>query len=229
MIVSSLSLQLLPSMNYNQGDKKGNFFYIDDVLDRQHVGWLEGLTKDEILIPLCYKTEVILLDEDKKNQVIKVREGAHKDTILTIPYKYQDNNVVVSFLSKSRSIKKTSLNLNTKTKMLDVKNVGLFPVEISSDIKLGAYNLQMPIRPIKKILNSDYFDERIGGSRFVQTWFRLILTEGILEDTFLHYGSFSKGCITVLNNKELSVWNKIYLALTQSRLNDMYVSTLYIS
>lgn len=216
-------------MNYNQGYKKDNFFYIDDVLDRQCVGWLEGSTKDKILIPLCYKTEVTLLDEDKKSQVIKVNEGTHKNTILKIPYKYKDSSTTVSFLSKSRNIKKISLYLNSKTKILDVKNVGLFPVEISSDIRLGAYNLQIPSRPIKKVLNADYFDERIGGSRFAQTWFRLIPTKSILEDAFLHYGSFSKGCITVLNNKKLSVWNRIYLTLIQSRLNDTHVSTLYVN
>jgi len=215
-------------MNYNREDEKNNYFYIDDVLDRQHCGWLEGLTEDEIPVPLCYKTRVILLDEGKRGQTIKVKEGTHKGTILTIPYKYQDRDAVISFLSKSRSIKKTSLNLNTKTKILYIKNIGSFPVKISSSIKLGTYSLQIPIRPIKKIFNPDYFDEKNGGSRFVQTWFRLIPTEGILEDIFLHYGSFSKGCITVLSNKKLSVWNKIYLALTQSRVNDAYVSSLRI-
>lgn len=209
--------------------KKDSLFYVDDVLDRQHVGWLEGLTEDEILVPLCYKTEVILIGENKKGQIIKVNEGGHKGATLTIPYKYRDSDALVSFLSKSSSRNKTSLNLNTKTKILNFKKVWFFPVEISPNVKHGEYKLQIPIRPIKKIFNPDYFDEKIGGSRFVETWFRLIPTEGILEDTFLHYGSFSKGCITVLNNKELSVWNKIYLTLTQSRLNDMYVSTLYIS
>ena len=215
-------------MNYNLGNEKNSSFYVDDVLDSQHAGWLEGKTSDEIIIPLCYGTAVTLLDEGKKSQTIRVDEGDHEGAILTIPYKYQGSNAIVSFLSKNLIKHKTSLILDTKRKLLNIKNVGSFSTQISPKIKHGDYFLQIPARPIRKTFNKDYFDEKIGGSRFVETWFRLVPKSGILEDVFLHYGSYSDGCITVLNNKKFSVWNKIYLELLKSRFNNLYVASISI-
>lgn len=217
-------------MTYNpKAKKKNNIFYVEDVLDRKHSGWLEGLTSDEIATTLCYKTKVSLLSESKNNQIIKVEEGGHKDAVLTIPFKYQDKDAAVSYLSRNRENRKFSLVLNKNKKTLEIKTIGLFPVEVSPDIAEGIYTLQIPIRPIKKTFNPDYYDESIGGSRFVQTWFRLIPKKGVLNDIFLHYGSYSKGCITVINSKEFPVWNKIYLTLMQSRLDDKYLASLLVN
>jgi len=77
-------------------------------------------------------------------------------------------------------------------------------------------------------MKSDYFNESIGGSRFAQTWFRLIPEEGIPGDVFLHYGSYSEGCLTVINSKDFSVWNKIYLELMQCRESSMHVASLFV-
>ncbi len=216
-------------MIYNrEAEKQKQNFYIEDVLDREHAGWLEGLTQDGIKVPLCYKTKVTLLDETGKAQNIKVEEGEHKGTILSIPFRYRDKDAAVSYLSKNREKNKRSLILHKTKNTLEIITIGMFKVEISPDIISGIYKLQIPTRPIKKPLNPDYYNENVGGSRFVETWFRLTPTKGVLKDVFLHYGSYSKGCIAVINNKEFSVWNKIYLILMESRLDDNYVATLLV-
>ncbi|KKP66101.1 MAG: hypothetical protein UR68_C0032G0013 [Candidatus Roizmanbacteria bacterium GW2011_GWA2_35_19] len=205
------------------------FFCINDVLDREHSGWLNGLTEDEIKTPLCYKTKVSLNNKNPNGEIIRVEEGIHKEKILTLPYKYKDKKTNISYLSTELPASKISLKLFRNKKILFVENVGKFNVEVDKKIVKGKYNLLIPERPILKILNPEYFSEKIGGSRFVETWFRMISEKGKQEDIFLHYGSYSKGCVTVLNNRSFSVWNKIYLTLMSCRLNNKYLAALLIT
>jgi len=94
-------------MTNNQKDK--NIYCIEDVLERSLSGWINGITPDEIAIPLCYKTKVSLREGSKRGQVVVVQEGCHKDTTVIIPYKYQDSSGTISYLSQSLPNKKTAL------------------------------------------------------------------------------------------------------------------------
>ena len=61
-------------MNYSQKANK-NIFYVEDILDRVHSGWLSGITSDGVVVPTCYKTRVILLEEGSKDQTVRIDEG----------------------------------------------------------------------------------------------------------------------------------------------------------
>jgi hypothetical protein len=205
-----------------------NFFCIDSVLDRSHSGWLIGLTQDEIKTPLCYKTKVIYIGKNINGEIIKVQEGNHIGKILIIPFQYKDKNTYISYLSKDIQFDSTFLKLNRNKRILWINNLGEFAVKIDSGIPKGKYYLQIPERPVLKKFNPNYFNESLGGSRFAQSWFRLVSEKGKFKDIFLHYGSYSDGCITVINNSKFSVWNKIYLALMKCRLNKKYLTSLVV-
>ncbi len=214
-------------MIYNPKDN--NILAIGDVLDRTYSGWLEGINDEGIVIPLCYSTRVKHIEEVRNAQKILIIEGLHKGKIVIISYKYKDRGAKMSFLTPQIVFHKATLKLNKMKKELVIPKVGTFSVADTRSIQYGKYKLQIPERPITKPLNPEYFDENIGGSRFSQTWFRLIPEKGNPGEVFLHYGSYSEGCITVLNNKSFSVWNKIYLYLIKGRVSDVHLATLVVN
>src|SRR5581483_2221683 len=78
------------------------------------------------------------------------------------------------------------------------------------------YLILNPDRRHSENVVESYVSEVNGGSRFAETWFPLV--KGEFEFKYLHYGSFSKGCVTVLSG---SGWKDVYLYVISSRMKGL--------
>lgn len=133
-----------------------------------------------------------------------------------------------SYFSKDRiNFSKLVLKVNIKSKTLIVKGK-VFPIVLSDNCKKGIYNVGFPIK--RSIINMVFSNEESGGSRFYDTWFPLVKRHDFNLSRYLHYGLFSKGCITLKYNLYRDYcWSNLFLDILQSRVKNGYLATLVIS
>lgn len=202
--------------------------YLTEVVDRYRSGWLKinQNNGDKVLLP--YSTKVLILKPIKDGELIKVLEGESKNLIVAVPYLIQSSQGHFSFFSK-KGIKfsKTKIYVNKKTGrlILDKKH---YPVSLDKSCTKGKYFVRFPVE--RRTPAKDYQNEEEGGSRFANSWFPLIKKNEFNFSRFLHYGSYSKGCVTVKHNPDKeSCWPEIFFGLMRSRINSTYLATLVVN
>lgn len=203
-------------------------YYLTHVVDRYHKGWLEAFlgSGDKVSIP--YSTQAVILRKAKNYQNIKVLEGGMKNHKLMVPYLRKLGREVYSFFSDDKiTFSKLHIIVNSETGTL-LSDKKSYPVILSDGFGKGIYYVKFPIRRNKE--NALYSDETKGGSRFFDTWFPLIKKGEFNLSRFLHFGSFSKGCITVKYSLERkSYWSELFFKIMHSRIDDNYLARIEVN
>jgi hypothetical protein len=87
----------------------------------------------------------------------------------------------------------------------------------------------IPDYPHEK-LPSHYTNEKVGGSKFAETWFNLTdnISSIVKTDEYFHFGKYSNGCITFPYTKQpqASQWNHIYKTLIKNRVEPGVCATI---
>lgn len=207
------------------GDNK--YFFITEVLDSEHKGWVEVKIDDLIFRKLPYSTKVELLEETSKYQRIKILDGYFKDHYALLPYQIKKNNTTYSYLS-SKLIYNPNLILKLKANTLLIGGVEMKVIFDLNNIKKGIYNIKFPILTTKKMNN--YFLEMKGGSRFAESWFPITIADELYIERYIHFGTYSYGCVTVKYDPTIipGPWQLLFITLMTSRKSNNVLANLII-
>lgn len=201
--------------------------YLDKVRDGYHKGWLKVKLPNSNEVALPYGLLVEKVDYSSQSERIKILEGVYEGTIATAPF-LKDNE---SYFSISTKPKTEPVILKIRRKQLQL-NEKQFPVVFDDSIKVGNYFLLLPDYPHKHISIGKYQREAEGGSRFASTWFKFVTDRDSLfqSSSYLHFGTYSEGCITFpfFKMSSASSWNELVLALSLLRLRGGVCSQLQI-
>jgi hypothetical protein len=198
--------------------------YLTEVMDRNHRGWLKIKDgPDTILLP--YSTRVSIVNKNINSETIKIEESDRKGQVIKVPFLLKSTHGHYSFFSK-KGIRFSRRIIHVKRKdnvfIMDGKR---YAIEISDNCKDGTYFLKFPIRKFNT--KGIYLDETKGGSRFADTWFPLVSRDTLDQSRFLHYGTYSEGCITVKHIINMgSVWSDIFSQVMLSRIDDIYLAEI---
>jgi hypothetical protein len=176
------------------------------------IKWEDGTTYPDVL-PFQLKVDVTKIEDGREH--FTVREGLLKGKKGSVKLKSSDG---ASYLSKTGEHKgPAGLELDLAAATITIKDVGTFSAELDSSnpIPKGTYDLEVPFE-IHHLA-----DRYLKDSPFATTWFRI----GHSGDRFLHPGSVSAGCATVLDHAE---WTKIYNHLVRSRKDDQSIGTMVV-
>lgn len=201
--------------------------YLTRVVDRNYNGWLE-IEKETKKILLPYSTKVSIIKSDTNGEWVKIMEGDKKYELFKVPFLAQSPNSHYSFFTDEKinfSMQTIHINIKDKTLNLDGK---LYDIEINKNFNIGRYYLKFPIR--KQDTKFAYLDETKGGSRFSDSWFPLISKNELDFSKYLHYGTYSRGCITVKHIiGKKTVWSEIFFKIMHSRINDNYLARVIVN
>lgn len=201
--------------------------YLTNVMDRYHGGWLkfeEG--GDQILIPYLTRVKKIKTTEDF--EVIEVLEGKMAKQELSVPFLHKLGNDTYSYFTDEKiKFTKLHMSVNKKSEILTL-NDKHYHIKLSDECKKGTYYIGFPIK--KNIKNMEYPDETRGGSRFFDSWFPLIKKDEFNLSRFLHYGSYSEGCMTVSHRESGGKsWSDIFVEIMHSRVGGDYLAQIEVS
>lgn len=175
---------------------------------------------------LCYGTKVEKIKIDNKFEYIKILDGPFRDFFAKIPFKKVDSKI--SFLRKlPEDYKENPVKIfyYSDKEQVDIEGLGLFKTAKSSvSLFKGTYFLEIPSYPHKKTPIS-YLKEEQGGSKFAETWFRVVPLKNSNSDIFFHFGKLSEGCITI---NQPNSWNIIYYHLIRRRFNRLNVGEIEV-
>jgi len=203
----------------------GSKYRISNVLDKNLKGWLPVKDFESNRFELPYTTEVIV---GNRLNSLEVTEGPYRSKSVYIDSEnisprffseYLDQPVVHSDCLITVILDRQILTYRDRQR-------GLVELAIKAeDIKTGYYSILVPDRRHKEKTLPRYLMEAVGGSRFAETWFPIMKKN--FEFRYLHFGSFSRGCITVLLN-QTNDWNSLYFYLISSRNNNQELGKLKI-
>lgn len=202
-------------------------FFITEVLDMEHKGWVEVEIDNSIFRKLPYSTKVELLEEASKYQRIKILDGYYKNHHALLPYQVKKKNSTCSYLS-SKLIYNSNLILKLKANTLLIGDIKMKVISDLSNIKKGVYNIKFPILTTKKMDN--YFLEKSGGSRFASTWFPITQADELYIEKYIHFGTYSHGCVTVKYDPTIipGPWQLLFITLMTSRKSNNVLASLII-
>lgn len=195
----------------------GKLLYLTEVLDSQNKGWLvvQNIYGKDFSLP--YLSQV----KENKSGDFYITTGPNINNILE-GKKFR--NLYSKYFSSyadvvSNNFDKVILSISHRT-----ITVGGLVVKIEfleNSFTKGEYFILHPIKTLKNI-NKKYFDEKIGGSRFAETWFPVISDKEKYPASYLHFGTISSGCIVVpyrFSDSSDPVWSEIFKKL-MSKIND---------
>lgn len=191
-------------------------FRVDNVLDKSLRGWLPVTSNNGKKYEIFYSTAV-QCEIPKKLKEFKIIEGFHKLDNVSIDFQKINPRLFVNYVSKGK-IGEQSLCLifvDLEANKLIYNSLGmLHELNIqANNLKPGKYLILFPDRRHTDKISIDYLNESNLGSRFAETWFPLV--KGRFEFQYLHYGSYSNGCVTVISDgKE---WTNLYSYIIKSR------------
>lgn len=200
------------------------------LLSKGHKGWLMAKIEGKDTL-LHYGLRLKILDANKSYQKILILEGRYEGLVAEIPYFIKDKTGYVSYIDELKDkYKPLTLKYDFKRSVIIIDRLGEFSAILFGGFKPGETTyLELPDFPHTDKLPKEYTDESIGGSRFAETWFRIISSNKILVDSYLHFGRVSKGCLTIeyerrLNN--MNIWSDIYFHLMSHRIDNKYIAKL---
>lgn len=202
-------------------------YFISKILDRFHKGWITSFSLFGQRIDLPFSTRVFLLKNLKDGQLVKIVENRVKNEVVKIPYLSMGFNQRSSFLSNKNIVRhKLILRLKKKSGLLALNNKQ-YRCAVDESIPKGDYVIRFPLQKLD--VNPKLVDENVGGSRFATTWFPIETNRDSITNRFLHFGSFSKGCITVKSEEAVdSIWPEVYLQIILARINNDTLASLKI-
>lgn len=152
---------------------------------------------------------------------LKVAFTKHSSTIFSpLEGKYK-GELFVSKSSKVFNTPDVMKNEEILLKVIKNKNEMIFNNHSYSVVSSGLSDREMlvglPDYPHFSKIPSKYLNEAKNGSRFATTWFPLFTTDGRFCDQYLHFGTYSEGCLTF--NGSGQEWEFLYFSLLTNRLN----------
>lgn len=188
-------------------------YQLTNTNDGFHKGWLtiNLLDQSKILVP--QGLVVSSIDDSGDTNIYLLSEGMYKGQKSYIQKKY-----LKEFTEKFEELEIIIHKNESKMYLKDFE----FDVVLSdgSEIKNNLLVL-VPDFPHKKIPYL-YTNEKKSGSKFAETWFNLMIDDGMLRRTnnYFHFGKFSNGCITFVHKDQAqaSQWNIVYDLLVKNRI-----------
>ena len=199
---------------------------ISDVLDKKSKGWLKVESTTLGLGYLPYQTKVKVLGTENHKELVTILEGFFKGQEALCPFvSWDDTGDYWSFIkTNSTRTRAVKMICDSKNRVLMVNGLTKFSITLDNgELKKGRYLIHIPAYPHFKQSLGKYLDENRGGSRFAETWFKIVPVGGVHSGQFLHFGKYSQGCLTVLEN-----WTELYSRLISRRLDDVSVGTLLV-
>lgn len=188
-----------------------NKYYIDNILDRSFRGWLPVLDSDNNQLELSAYTRI---STTKSKKLLKVLGGIHKGKVVTIDESRLPHRVYSEYLSieKDDNVKTLELHLNLSESSISflMDNKPVTTSVSATHFEVGEYRILTPSKRFS--MSNVYLREGMGGSRFAETWFPIDDTS--VTERYIHYGTYSLGCVTILDSE---AWNRIYLCLLRSQ------------
>ena len=173
-------------------------------VEEEEGGWLRILPenkKKEIAIPKYLK--LLLHSVDLKREYFTILEGVLRGSKASVELKngishLSSHNSHTQAVQMTYSISKKVLTFQGKTyRAVDYENVRW---------KKGFYDIEIPDYPHEGGLHYP-------GSHYATVWFRI----GHTGDRYLHTGTRSAGCITLVEQKK---WDQMYKVIIQARKGD---------
>lgn len=206
-----------------------NEYYIDNVIDYLNRGWLESELLNGVKIAIPYLMRVELLESNREGQIIRLLESNNKGQIVKIPYYSKTSSSWYSYLSNEEiKYSEAILKINLANKRIYIGNKSAKLV-LPADMARGVYYLGFPVKRNKYGKNNAYINENKGGSRFSSTWFPFLVKNEVNVATYLHYGKYSDGCVTIMHDENMpSSWTSIYMTIIKSRIDENHLSVVEI-
>lgn len=194
-------------------------YYLNRILDYDNKGWLEVIIKNEGFKKLPFSTKLSLIKREEDFETFKILEGNYKNKIAFVPYMVKGNNNSYSYSDKNFVAHRSKILVIKEDQQMYINDKIYNIIANKQFLSPGKYCIDFPIFTTKDI-NSDYLDEQKGGSRFAQTWFPFLSNKDLFIEKYIHFGSYSEGCITIpfiYGKKESNAWREIYFSLINSR------------
>lgn len=185
-------------------------YQLVNINDGFHKGWLKVKFFDQSIkiIP-----QGLIVFSTQHSDLYLISEGIYKGQKAFIHKKY-----LAKYSEKFE-------NLELK---IDIIKKKIYLRTLEYDVilnQLSMFNnkimLLIPDYPHERI-PSYYTNEKLGGSKFAETWFNLSNSNNqfIKTDKYFHFGNYSNGCITFPYTKQpqASKWNHIYQTLIKNRV-----------
>lgn len=202
---------------------------LDKVRDSSQSGWLKVARTDGGEISIPYGIRAQKLASDSRGETFQILEGIYEGAVINVPLIKEG----VSYFSalKNRPIAKINLLLHKSKKRLEIDKQ-IYLVIFDNSIEEGEYSLLMPDYPHPSVSIKQYSNESEGGSRFACTWFKFVKKESSMfqSTSYLHFGTYSEGCITFpyTKTKSFSGWSNLALRLSRSRVKSGVSSTMKV-
>ncbi len=191
---------------------------IANLLDRGNRGWIKVSEENKSFYVPC-GTQIKLLSSGS----YRINEGIYQGKNVYIDLESIKPKLFTSYLSSGLESKPAvKMSLIQSQQKIYLSSTYKFYSAVCINLPNGTYKIMLPDHKHTDRMSIDYYNEHRGGSRFCETWFPLVSGNGFTGQ-YLHFRTFSEGCVTVTEN-----WNEIYLNLILSRLDSSSVGELTI-
>lgn len=202
-------------------------YRVNNVLDKDLRGWLPVTDTYKRKLEIFCTT---LVQPNDQFTHFEILEGFHKSKHVAVDYQSISPRIFTDYLDKRVRIKNEPcfLIIELENSILLYKSRGKIN-ELHVQVKNlnpGKYLVLFPDRRHTDKISQEYIKEGAGGSRFAETWFPLFKEK--FEFRYLHFGTYSNGCATVLSHQGQQ-WNHLYSYIVKSRYLDCVHGTLVVA
>lgn len=202
-------------------------YRVNNVLDKSLRGWLPVIDSHRRRFEIFFTTLVRPNDQFCEFEIL---EGFHKSKGVAIDYQSINPRIFINYFDKQVRIKNEPCFLfieleNSKLLYKSRGKIDELHVQVKN-LDPGKYLVLFPDRRHTDKISQEYIKESAGGSRFAETWFPLLKEK--FEFQYLHFGSYSNGCATVLSHQGQQ-WNHLYNYIVKSRYLDCAHGTLVVA
>lgn len=202
-------------------------YRVNNVLDKSLRGWLPVTDTYRRKLEIFYTTLVQPNDQFTEFEIL---EGFHKSKRVVIDYQSINPRIFSAYLDKRVRITNEECFLfieleNNKLLYKAGGRINELYVQ-AKNLDPGKYLILFPDRRHTDKISQEYIRENSDGSRFAETWFPLLKEK--FEFQYLHFGTYSNGCATVLSHQGQQ-WNHLYNYIVKSRYLDCAHGTLVVA
>lgn len=193
---------------------------ITNTLNYTNKGWITGTKKNGIKINIHEFLHVNLIKSYKYYEQIIINEGPTKGTICIIPKNFYNQ----SYLKQAKEQLKSTCSVFFTGHSIVLNNNEYQTTKLNLT-KNEKYKLGFPVRQENKTLPQKYFHSTMGGSLYANYWFP-IYSKNNHFTAYLHFGSYSYGCITVVFKEKKDIWTEICSHILNCRLRQKYLTNI---
>lgn len=205
-------------------------YYLTEVQDLQHKGWLV-VREGDLILHIPFGARFNRLEQRSRTERVELLDGPHSGRVINLPYLRADKSGFYSYLKRELPFRyqarKAVFYRKAKRLVIDEYKVSVI---YEGTLIAGSYEI---LSPVYKPLGDGhiYLNERRGGSRFAETWFPVVAKGKVYTQNFIHFGRMSEGCLTVQYNtthEAANNWVDVYQRLITSRVSSSVHAELEI-